>query len=66
MIKPEKASIASNMPVPQLIFISLFFESKYTTKKGIVAHNSIDFFDNDFLGSEKIFTTFAEKMRPFL
>ncbi|ERI63624.1 hypothetical protein HMPREF1551_01013 [Capnocytophaga sp. oral taxon 863 str. F0517] len=53
MIKPEKASIASNMPVPQLIFISLFFESKITTKKGIITHKSIDFFDSNTLGSEK-------------
>ena len=53
IINPAKAKIAKRMPVPQVNFIGIFFVSKFTTKKGIVAHNSIDFFDSNTLGSEK-------------
>jgi len=53
IINPAKAKIAKRMPVPQVNFIGIFFESKITTKKGIVTHKSIDFFDSNTLGSEK-------------
>jgi hypothetical protein len=36
--------------------------SKFTTKKGIVAHNSIDFFDSYFSFSKRYFSNFAPNL----